>query len=188
MDPQIGWWDWVGIGLGILGTVAFVMAVQPFTQAIWGRPKPVIEFKEQLSDAGKLLVGTISHVPITNRVLRWLRVYRMTLEKATIIVWVSEDRTDEVKMEYIPPLMVGTETLTSPIDIPARLAGLPNFPIVTTLNDGKTFVGKPGTGQKQLGAGLYMATVGLHAGERNYLQQRKFMVGAHPESLYWIKS
>ncbi len=60
MDATINWWDWLAIALGGVGFVGCVMAVQPFAQAIWGRPRLEPEFNYRMYPKNSRLN---THVP-----------------------------------------------------------------------------------------------------------------------------
>ena len=36
VSAAMGWWDWIGVVGFVFGVVAFLMAVQPFTQVLFG--------------------------------------------------------------------------------------------------------------------------------------------------------
>lgn len=78
----IAWWDWLGIGLGVVGVVAFIMAVQPFTQAIFGRPKILVRFntKDDIPRHIALQCGVVN-VPVIKGILNVLQVDRQTAEE-----------------------------------------------------------------------------------------------------------
>jgi hypothetical protein len=71
--------DW-GIVLGIAGVAiglpALVLAVSPFCQMIWGRPKLKIEFVDFTGTDGKDLMCSILNEPIRSRFLKLARVRR----------------------------------------------------------------------------------------------------------------
>jgi hypothetical protein len=70
-------WQWA---FGIIGLVAFLMAIQPFIQAIWGRPKLVVDFKVECTDNEEFLNCLIRNIPVTNRILKMLFVYRNPID------------------------------------------------------------------------------------------------------------
>jgi hypothetical protein len=66
-------WFWF---FGIVGVIAFIMAIQPFTQIIWGRPRLEIIFDEF---EGRLFC-LLQNVPIRGRLLISLCVTRMPIQ------------------------------------------------------------------------------------------------------------
>lgn len=71
--------------MGAVGVVAFLMAVQPFIQMLWGRPKIQVAFiKTQLAGVWSLECR-IYNRPITNKVGKWLRMRRDTADD----IWAS---------------------------------------------------------------------------------------------------
>ncbi len=73
-------WEWFTLIGGIVGGVAFLMAVQPFLEFIWGRPKIQIEFEARDKGSVRYLDILLTNVPVGNPILKFLGVSRRTAE------------------------------------------------------------------------------------------------------------
>ena len=98
MDAQIEWWDWAGLAVGAVGVIAFLMAIQPFMQFIWGRPKLEPEFERDAQGDNRLLIVYLKNPPVENRVLRALRVSRDSIQSLTVQFRVAEAGSGTVEI------------------------------------------------------------------------------------------
>jgi hypothetical protein len=62
-------WGFIAI---LMGTLGLLMAVPPFLQMFKGKPNVVLGFEQHESDPFRVLVGTITNVPLTARKNPWL--------------------------------------------------------------------------------------------------------------------
>jgi len=60
------------------------LAIQPFTQVIWGRPKLSVLFRVDDTGESEVLHCLISNVPVTNRILKALLVYRNPIDDLVV--------------------------------------------------------------------------------------------------------
>jgi len=85
--PLPAWWLWV---VSIIGIMAFVMAVKPFVQAIWGKPEIEVDFGVKDLEGGRVLQCEICNPPIRHKILRLLGVTRVTAEDITAEFRIKE--------------------------------------------------------------------------------------------------
>ena len=88
---------WAQTLLGILGGVAFLMAIQPFIQMWCGRPKINIGFStyDVKDGGGTCMICTIWNKPITKGILSFLRIHRDTAEDVLAFFFITERGTGE---------------------------------------------------------------------------------------------
>ena len=109
----------------IIGGIAFVMVVQPFTQVIWGQPKIEFDFDISGVNGDKILLCRIYNRLITHRILQLLHVRRMVAEDVMAFYFIEEFESQRRICEMRPSI----ESLTGqrarcislpPSTIPAR--------------------------------------------------------------------
>jgi hypothetical protein len=70
-------WQWF---FGIIGGIAFIMAIQPFTQVILGKPCLFADFETQKVDTKLFLVCKFWNSPIRNKIMQMLLITRNPVE------------------------------------------------------------------------------------------------------------
>lgn len=96
------------------------MAISPFLQMYFGRPKILIEFVTDWIDGSKLLGGQISNPPLLHPLARFLALHRETAEDVWVVFEINEDKTGKVIVPAIFP------DLTREDMPPARRITLPS--------------------------------------------------------------
>jgi hypothetical protein len=66
----------IGVAALVIGAVATIIAVPPFLQMIYGRPKILVRFDESVEQGANLLICNIYNRPITNWFLKKIGVAR----------------------------------------------------------------------------------------------------------------
>jgi hypothetical protein len=93
---------------GIIGVVAFIMAVSPFLQQIFGRPKIALSFGHNESSIGKLIRIYLMNPPFDDRLikLRILKVFGVSRSPAYdvyIRIQVFNALTKELVIDWFCP-------------------------------------------------------------------------------------
>ena len=83
-------WEWVAL---ILGGVALLMAVAPFLQMYFGRPKILIEFTKDMIDGSDFLGCQISNPPLLHPLARFLGLHQESAEDVWAGFDINEDKT-----------------------------------------------------------------------------------------------
>src|SRR4030042_3654325 len=97
----MGFWGWFTLITGIIGVVAFLMAVSPFAQMIWGRPKIKIVFGIEVRDNISFLRCEIWNEPIRKGFLKNIGVRRDTANDVVAFLCIKEDDGEIIlPMEY----------------------------------------------------------------------------------------
>jgi hypothetical protein len=127
-------WQWF---FAIIGMVAFLMAVQPVTQVILGRAKPVFGFRVANMNKNETLICDIWNNPIRSWFLKALAIRRNQIENISAQFEIfSGDRDDMIKIgnTVIPVVFKRQENITEQINLSASITPI-SFPIVTFNED-----------------------------------------------------
>lgn len=176
-------WEWFTLIGGIIGGVAFLMAVQPFTQFIWGRPKIKIDFTVRDKASSRYLDVLLSNAPIDNLVLKFLGVRRMTAEGVDLTFRVKDMRTQTwVEEEGIAELDTVRDEHKLQISLPGSLVPVSSTLIRATNNETSLV---QGTEKMKLAPGKYEIELTVHCSETRIIKKRAFSVGTQPYDLFW---
>ena len=93
-------WQWI---FAIIGVGAFLMAIQPFTQVIWGRPKIEVDFSARDSGNSRFLDILIFNRPIQNWFLKTIKVRRDKAEDVFVKCCIKNIQTGQVYTEKMFP-------------------------------------------------------------------------------------
>ena len=179
--------DW-GLFLGAIGVViglpALVLAVSPFCQMIWGRPKIEIDFVDFTGPEGKDLICSIYNAPVTNRLLKFVRVRRETgdLNAAFDII---EEGSNRAVLNAITGLIHDPTSRTSSLVVRARPHFHAGFPVIVC-REGKTGVHDPR--QEELipiPPGQYRARVLVVCDDEPYVVEKALQLDADPAQTLW---
>ena len=78
------WAEWVSLGLGAgLGTAAIILAVPPFIQMYFGRPRLKTEFERYVQEHERALLMFLKNPPV-NRFLAALGITRDSIQNLTV--------------------------------------------------------------------------------------------------------
>jgi len=87
----------------IVGGIAFLMAVQPVLQAIFGRPKVGLRFGVEDMAQGRVLECELCSPPITSGLLRRLCIRRTVAEDIMALFRVDEVGSNKVIVPGLVP-------------------------------------------------------------------------------------
>lgn len=166
-------WEWVAL---ILGGVAFLMAVSPFLQMYFGRPKIRIEFTEDVIDGGKFLGCQLSNPPLLHPLARFFGLHRESAEDVWAGFEINEDKTGKVIVPVILPEL-NREGMP-----PARRITLPSsitiarFPIVFYNPRSKQVKLADKANAIVLLPGQYITIVKIMVSEKRVLAKRRFTI------------
>lgn len=184
-------WEWVAL---IIGGLAFLMAVQPFLQAIYGRPKIVVYMPEPRKlDSSAVLGCHVVNYPIAGGILGTLCVTRNTAKGLIVLFDIKEKRTASKVYEEWPSLASQVGEPTQRIDLPAGY--VPARFGVVTINEGNGIV-YPGLvppgkqkGTQVLADGLYVVDVSVEVGGKVVRRMKKdLVVQTKSPYAYWVNS
>lgn len=168
----------------IIGGIAFLMAVQPFTQAIWGRPRIKISYNHEELASGRVLQCNIHNVPIQNRILKFMFVSRNTAENIMAVLGIEEYGTGRVLLPALmPEIKTHTGYAAQRISLPAAI--MPAMFGVVVAEQGKVFPFGRDVSEPILPMGVYVANIDIEIGGKIIRERKNFIVSnAHPYA-YW---
>lgn len=120
-------WTWFIEAIGVAG---FLMAIQPFTQAIWGRPKLVVNFGGE----GDSVKCVIQNIPVSNKFLRKICVSRMPVNDLSVMYWITKVNSKDTSNMMAAILNYGNN-ISEHISLPS------------TIFNGATFTIEPKVGE-----------------------------------------
>ena len=177
-------WEWFTLIGGIVGGVAFLMAVQPFLEFIWGRPKIQIEFEARDKGSVRYLDILLTNVSVGNPILKFLGVSRRTAADVVLSFRVRDNRTqiwvvgeggallstirDENKLQISLPSSIFSASCT--------LIRTANGETLLTQGEGTTF---------KISPGKYEIELTVHYSEIHVIKKWGFSVGTQPYDLFW---
>jgi len=176
-----------GVIIGSIALVVAIMAVQPFTQAIWGSPRIEITFRHQsVKDEGKNLSFDIHNKPIYGGILRKMRVYRRAAEGVSVAFFIfdSSGNNQFIAVGYAKLKMAGK--ISQQIELPASGTSASAI-VVATSKDGVSSI-LTNTGAKPIQIGLYSILVTVTYEGKFVNKQRLFTIGDSPDGTYWVNS
>jgi hypothetical protein len=95
-------WEWF---FAIIGSVAFLMAIQPFIQYLFGRPKLIIVFEVIDISEGQILNCLLQNEPIHNILLQKLGVYRTAIDDLVVQFSILDCKTQrKISNAVIPKI------------------------------------------------------------------------------------
>lgn len=179
-------WEWVALALG---GVSFLMAVQPFIQAVWGRPDIRVGEGTREFDEWHLLELQILNMPIRGRLLRFFRVRRDTARS----VWMSLDIRSHGSQALVHGIVAewvergSDRNPRQKVDIPPDFVPF-SVPVATMHPHGLVTAGTPSEEPSvTLAAGLYDLEIALSAeGRRRSPTMRRFVVQGEKPFAYWV--
>lgn len=177
-------WEWVAL---IIGGVAFMMAVQPFTQFIWGRPKIEVEFSTRDNNSSRSLDILLLNYPVKNRVFRFLGVHRMPAEDVWVSYRIKDARSgNQITKNLFPEISTARGENKKQISLTSSYVPA-SFLIASATSNGETMLIANGNGEGaiNINSGKYEIELEIHYGERNLERSRRFWVGTKPYELFW---
>ena len=186
MEPEMGWWDWAGIVMGVVGVVAFVMAIQPFMQFCLGRPKLEVEFATSETEDGRLLdCGLCS--PQVCGILRKIGIRRDSIEGLSVSASIVDARTKKtMKHEDFAALIDAEGKGLNVVDIAAPGAMVMVYVALMRKGAGKAVTSlRMLEGEMGLPPGEYICHLSIKSASVADELRRTFLVGSQPHELYW---
>ncbi|MBF8265654.1 MAG: hypothetical protein HW384_1518 [Dehalococcoidia bacterium] len=171
-------WQWI---FATIGLVAFLMAIQPFTQFIWGRPKIDMEFRARDSDTSRYLDILLFNRPMRNQFLRIIKVRRDKAEDVFVTCNITNIQTDEIYVETLIPKIRTIHEEKEAISLPASTTPA-LITLIGAFDNGKVIIKE---NNKVLIPGKYSLTVIAHYAELTVKKQAYFAVGVKPYELCW---
>ena len=182
----MAWWDWAGIVMGAIGVVAFVMAVQPFVQMIWGAPKIVVAFGEDTVGEIKMLHCHIANFPVKGKLLRFLKVRRSVAEDVWAPFEILEHQTGEKVFDAVPVINTFTGTAAQRVTLPSSTVG-GTFGVANITVQGQVYAGLERTTELAVGLCDLSMRVDIE-GDPKRKYKHSFVVQQKESYAYWVSS
>ena len=113
-----GFWQWF---FSIIGGVAFIMAIQPFTQYIWGKPNLSVKLAIEKLDSNVMLFCRVGNIPIKNKLLRFLGVRTNTIEQLGIEFRIYQKNNIQLGKTFTALIKSQYGQMSEFISLPASL-------------------------------------------------------------------
>jgi hypothetical protein len=172
-------WQWI---FAIIGLVAFLMAVQPFTQFMWGRPKIEIEFGARDKDKSRFLDILLLNRPIKSRFLKSIRVRRDKAEDVFLVCEIENCETQQMYAEKMIPKISTVEGESLRVALPGSTTPA-TITLIGSFDNGETSIADK---NKTLVPGKYYLEITVHCAEIIIKKHARFSVGTKPYELCWI--
>ena len=174
-------WEWVAL---ILGGVAILMAVQPFTQAIWGNPRIKITFRQSVDNGIKLLRFDIGNEPIYGGILSKLGVYRRTAEGVRADFSIYDSSGNQKLVEEFEATIVVAGEKQKQISLPVSMIDA-SVIIAETHPQGTSNI-LTTSGIMPIRMGLYKISAWVTFEGKQVSKTRLFTIGDTPNGTYWV--
>jgi hypothetical protein len=166
-------WGWVAL---VLGGVALFMAVSPFLQMYFGRPKIKIEFIEDTMDGAKFLACQLSNPPLVHPIARFLGLHRESAEDLWVGFEIREDKTERVVVPVIvPELNRQGFPPTTHIHLPSSTL-IARFPVVFCRLGSKEVKLADKANPVVLPPGQYIVAMAVMVSEKSVKVRRRFTI------------
>lgn len=178
-----GQWEWVAL---ILGGVSFLMAVSPFIQMIWGKPKLTLKFHRRTGNIGYIsLECYVYNLPIRNKLLTWLGVRRENTSGIIALFELREALSGEVVRDFhVTEIRTPAGEVSDSTSTPASLLGLGISLVLFDKAAGQAKVGMPHE-LRELPQGTYEAHLIICEGDRFHRATRRLIVTNTEPYVYW---
>ncbi|MFH1560019.1 MAG: hypothetical protein ABID84_01215 [Chloroflexota bacterium] len=172
-------WDWAAFFLAVVGFVGFLMAIQPFTQAIWGKPRIIVETGAgNLDNNHPYLEFVIVNEPIDGGLLGFLGVARDTADEIFAMINIKEYTTNReiVPRDFAKLVRRGSGVNgTQRISLPASVMGASAAVVI----QGDDAIIGAVEGTPHLSTGTYLAEIGIAGLKKPVHFSAKFTIAAN---------
>jgi hypothetical protein len=177
----MGFWEWFTLITGSIGMVAFLMATQPFTQAIWGRPKIFIDFGTNNMKDCDYFQCNIWNTPITKGILNFIRVRRDDAKDVIAFFSIEEKGSNRVIFQTPTAVKIKTqsEQLVERASLPSSLFPISFAIIAVPKNSDKVLIlhdSMDDINRQLLHQGVYTVKVKVNIEGREYKKQHDLTV------------
>lgn len=180
----MGFWEWFTRIIGIIGVVAFLLAVQQFIKMWLRTPKIIIDFGEYSDGALFFLRCEIYNEPITSRFWRFCRISRQNADGIVAFYELEAGsgqllfRSNSTQIKIMAGVTAERATLPPSI-FPAT------FPIVV-VNNGQVLIKDDRESNGQiLQYGRYKVKVTISYELKVFKDERNFIVQHKHPFAYW---
>jgi hypothetical protein len=177
----------IGVVALLVAIVAVVIAVPPFAQMIYGRPKVKLSFDVSTEQGAKLLLCTIHNLPIVSWFLRKIGVTRTPTEVFAAFD-IREHGTNKIIVNSFRACLTdGRDASLAALTLVAR----PGPPIVFVIVEQRDRAAKAinyapmQRAEVTLPPGEYFADVRIVWGERVNVIAQSFTVDANEDVTHW---
>lgn len=179
----------------IVGVVGFLIAMPPFTQMIWGRPKLSFSYNEQLDENGAVvaLMFSMQNKPIRKNdgwrmaALHALGVRRDSARDVVAVLNIQEGDTREKVFGALPEINTYSSLSGQHVSLPPSFVPATFGVAIIATNTGQVKPGLDPSIEQILSNGLYVVLVTVDVeGIRVYAGKRSFVVKDTTPFLYWV--
>lgn len=177
-------WQWV---FSIIGVVAFLMAFPFFLQLLFGQPQIGYRFGQRLENEDKLLTLHLINQPINNKILRFLRVSRMTAREVYLRITIINTSTKQIVGKIFAPDIIMSESNKGVrVSMPPTIL-MANITLVKWQKSNNSSVLLCGKQLISLSEGKYIVQIelGLDGSILKLKQVESFNVGENADDLKW---
>jgi hypothetical protein len=171
--------------ISLLALVVAVMALPTVLQMFWGQPKIVTKFGETPVDDALVLILEIRNLPITNKLLKFLRVRRLPADDVTAFVDIKNAKgTNKVILSELVKIKTLSGVYGYRISLPSSPLSA-SIGLITVTGDGKvhTFSEKNAT---VLPPDEYSVSVLAVADNKAIRIDRHFVVDDKKPYAHWV--
>ena len=184
-NPLPAPWQWVALFSGLLALGAAVILIP---QMIWGKPHVKVMFETRDSKDKRYLECELFNLPVANRALRILHVYRRPIDHLQVFFSIKDIQTSEMMVTDILASIHTTQQNVKPmisVSLPASTTPA-MIRLVNTRDNGiTTAIDNYDAQNIELPAGEYCALIRIEASEEETEYCKNFFVGTNPEDLCW---
>ncbi len=173
-----------GVIIGSIALVLAIMAVQPFTQAIWGSPHIEITFRQSIKNGEKVLSFDIHNKPIYGGILRKMHVYRRAAEGVSVGFFIFDSSGNNlfIAVGYAKLKIAGE--ICRQINLPSSGTSASTI-VATTSKDGVSNI-LTNNNAKPIQLGLYSILVTVTYEGKFVNKELLFTIGDTPDGTYWV--
>jgi len=179
----MSFWEWFELIGGFIGFVAFLMAVQPFTEAIWGNPCIEITPNQFVSNGKKILCFDLSNKFISKGILQKLRIWRRTAEGLCVDFYIYDSNGKPI-IEEIGAELEMSGLKQRQISLPASITWATVI-FAETSPDGSSFVSTI-PDLTSIFTGSYKVLIAVRYESKLIRHQYLFTIGDKPDGTCWV--
>jgi hypothetical protein len=175
--------------ISVIALVLAMIALPPVFQMVWGRPNVDVIFSDSKDESNqrKYLHCQIVNLPLENRLLQKLGVYRRPIDDVHAFFSVEDIKTHKIVVIDIMASIYTTQNAEQMISVSLPASTIPALiNLVEARNDGYTnTIAHYEAKNIKLPVGEYRAFIRVKTSEKEREFRRNFFVGNKQEDLHW---
>jgi hypothetical protein len=177
-----------GVASLVIGVPALVMAVSPFTQMLWGRPKLRFEFTDFTGHTGKNLICNIHNDPVTN----WFhKIVGVSRDAGELYAFISiiEQGTNRIVPNALNIPAIINDPIAGTLGRVAKCR--PNYPVQFTIinctTEGPKILDPRNKYFIPVPNGHFVIEILIECGDRPYLHRKLVAIDSDPIRTNWLE-